>query len=106
MHVRHHPARPCADHSCDHCYICDVLGICCLTIPPTDRDAILCAVASCGPVSVTVQPPQPDKAARMAGLMAADLAVGVARPTISQLLLAAPNLQPVIVKALEVSHAS
>lgn len=23
--------HPCADHACDHCYTCDVLGICCST---------------------------------------------------------------------------
>jgi hypothetical protein len=21
--------HPCADHPCDHCYLCDVVGICC-----------------------------------------------------------------------------
>jgi hypothetical protein len=24
--------HPCSDHPCDHCYTCDVLGICCSTI--------------------------------------------------------------------------
>jgi len=28
--IKHHP---CAGHSCDHCFCCDVLGICCATIP-------------------------------------------------------------------------
>lgn len=23
--------HPCADHACDHCHMCDVLGICCST---------------------------------------------------------------------------
>lgn len=25
--------HPCAGHACDHCYTCDVLGICCATVP-------------------------------------------------------------------------
>lgn len=25
--------HPCAGHDCDHCWICDGLGICCLTVP-------------------------------------------------------------------------
>jgi hypothetical protein len=24
--------HPCADHPCDHCYLCDVVGICCQTV--------------------------------------------------------------------------
>lgn len=24
--------HPCAGHPCDHCYLCDVVGICCLTV--------------------------------------------------------------------------
>lgn len=27
----------CAGHACDHCYLCDVLGICCATIPAEER---------------------------------------------------------------------
>jgi hypothetical protein len=26
-------SHPCAGHSCDHCYVCDVLGICCASVP-------------------------------------------------------------------------
>ena len=28
--------HPCADHmaDCDHCYTCDVLGVCCATVAP------------------------------------------------------------------------
>lgn len=26
-------AHPCAGHACDHCLCCDVVGICCGTIP-------------------------------------------------------------------------
>lgn len=29
--------HPCAGHACDHCYLCDVLGICCATIPAEQR---------------------------------------------------------------------
>ena len=29
--------HPCADHSCDHCYLCDVVGVCCMTISPDVR---------------------------------------------------------------------
>ena len=25
--------HPCADHPCDHCYSCDVLGVCCASAP-------------------------------------------------------------------------
>ncbi len=24
--------HPCADHPCDHCYLCDVVGICCASV--------------------------------------------------------------------------
>jgi hypothetical protein len=27
----------CSGHACDHCYWCDVLGICCATIPAEQR---------------------------------------------------------------------
>lgn len=27
--------HPCADHPCDHCYLCDVIGVCCQAV----RDA-------------------------------------------------------------------
>lgn len=30
-----HPCLP--DHACDHCYVCDVVGICCGTISPQVR---------------------------------------------------------------------
>jgi hypothetical protein len=29
--------HPCADHPCDHCYWCDVVGICCQTISAEQR---------------------------------------------------------------------
>jgi len=41
--------HPCADHPCDHCYLCDVVGICCQTVPTAariqtdNRDAALLA---------------------------------------------------------------
>ena len=25
--------HPCDGHDCDHCYLCDVVGICCATVP-------------------------------------------------------------------------
>lgn len=27
---------PCADHACDHCYLCDEVGICCSTVNAAD----------------------------------------------------------------------
>lgn len=33
-------AHPCAGHSCDHCYICDHLGICCGSVSAADRAAL------------------------------------------------------------------
>jgi|ERR1700733_3819547 len=31
--------HPCADHmaSCDHCYLCDVVGVCCASVPVAER---------------------------------------------------------------------
>lgn len=29
--------HPCDGHSCDHCFWCDVVGICCQTISPGQR---------------------------------------------------------------------
>ena len=31
--------HPCTDHmaSCDHCYLCDVVGICCASVSPAER---------------------------------------------------------------------
>jgi hypothetical protein len=30
-------AHPCADHPCDHCYCCEVIGICCQKISAEQR---------------------------------------------------------------------
>lgn len=29
--------HPCTDHPCDHCYLCDVVSICCMTVTPGQR---------------------------------------------------------------------
>lgn len=29
--------HPCIDHPCDHCYLCDVVGVCCTTVTPSQR---------------------------------------------------------------------
>ncbi len=29
--------HPCASHACDHCYLCDVVGICCSTVSSGQR---------------------------------------------------------------------
>src|ERR1700691_4954968 len=29
--------HPCDGHPCDHCYICDVVGVCCTTVTPSQR---------------------------------------------------------------------
>jgi hypothetical protein len=33
--------HPCAGHmaTCDHCYLCDVVGVCCMTAPATSQPA-------------------------------------------------------------------
>lgn len=36
--------NPCDGHACDHCYICDGLGICCASLLPAQR-ALLAASA-------------------------------------------------------------
>lgn len=36
--MTHHP---CDGHGCDHCYICDTLGICCGTVPGAQRQILL-----------------------------------------------------------------
>jgi hypothetical protein len=38
--------HPCAAHmaSCDHCYLCDVLGICCASISPSQRALLAASV--------------------------------------------------------------
>lgn len=28
-------SHPCDGHPCDHCYLCDVVGICCMTVAGT-----------------------------------------------------------------------
>ena len=32
--------HPCDGHACDHCYLCDVVGVCCSTVPAADREAV------------------------------------------------------------------
>lgn len=27
-------SHPCDGHACDHCYLCDVVGVCCASAPP------------------------------------------------------------------------
>lgn len=29
--------HPCDGHPCDHCYLCDVVGVCCTTVSPDER---------------------------------------------------------------------
>jgi hypothetical protein len=29
--------HPCDSHACDHCYLCDVVGICCMTVSSGQR---------------------------------------------------------------------
>ena len=38
--------HPCAGHACDHCYCCDVLNICCATIPAEQRARLEAAQAA------------------------------------------------------------
>ncbi len=26
-------SHPCSGHACDHCYLCDVVGVCCASVP-------------------------------------------------------------------------
>lgn len=37
-------SHPCDGHPCDHCYLCDVVGICCATVPhgATAPASVLC----------------------------------------------------------------
>lgn len=35
--------HPCDGHACDHCYLCDVVGICCATVPSTAAAAVRCS---------------------------------------------------------------
>lgn len=30
-------SHPCDGHACDHCYLCDVVGICCASVPAAGR---------------------------------------------------------------------
>jgi hypothetical protein len=39
--------HPCADHPCDHCYVCDVLGVCCASISPEQRAQLEAAAQAC-----------------------------------------------------------
>jgi hypothetical protein len=33
-------SHPCEGHACDHCYLCDVRGICCGTVRATQAQAV------------------------------------------------------------------
>jgi hypothetical protein len=36
--------HPCDGHDCDHCYLCDVVGVCCATVlPPAAAASASCA---------------------------------------------------------------
>lgn len=39
--------HPCAGHNCDHCYTCDVLGICCASVSLDRRVRLTAAGAQC-----------------------------------------------------------
>ncbi len=41
-------AHPCEGHNCDHCYVCDVVGICCGTISSQTRAQLEAAVEQGG----------------------------------------------------------
>jgi len=34
--------HPCDGHACDHCYLCDVVGICCATVPSVAAASVSC----------------------------------------------------------------
>jgi hypothetical protein len=34
-------SHPCDGHPCDHCYLCDVVGICCASVPSGTRQRTL-----------------------------------------------------------------
>jgi hypothetical protein len=53
-------SHPCADHPCDHCYLCDVVGICCQTVAGT---APVAATTPAAPAIVRIDP---DEALRQA----------------------------------------
>jgi hypothetical protein len=39
-------SHPCDGHACDHCYLCDVVGVCCLTVATGRKTHDQSAVAS------------------------------------------------------------
>ncbi len=46
--MNQHRPHPCASHmaSCDHCYLCDVVGICCATLTASQRAQLEAAIQS------------------------------------------------------------
>lgn len=97
-------SHPCDGHPCDHCYLCDVVGICCMTVARTT------------PAASAVGHPDSDEPLRQAilaeqrkdkpGLPDLIRAEGSLAKQSSPLLLAAPQPVPPLPvnQAKELSH--
>lgn len=81
------PSHPCADHPCDHCYLCDVVGICCGSVSsaqreqleagdPTQRERLYLAIAQ----GTGMAPSLPELVRQEAGLLPASMRLGLCAP--------------------------
>jgi hypothetical protein len=52
-------SHPCDGHSCDHCYLCDEVGICCMTVPQSQRQVQARAVHAVRAAVVVDAAPEP-----------------------------------------------
>jgi hypothetical protein len=85
-------SHPCDGHPCDHCYQCDVLGICCMTV--TEPQHVSAAQAS-----VIAQPDVLHDAvvqdAKSAISLRELVRIEAQRPHLAGLLLPHPDAEPV-----------
>lgn len=83
--------HPCSGHPCDHCYLCDVLGICCLTVPTTQPPGVAAASPKVPDVLHDAVVQDATAAPSLSQLVRAE---GV-RPRLAGLLLPGPSAAPI-----------
>lgn len=83
--------HPCDGHACDHCYLCDVDGVCCATVPPAANTVGDHAAAHNHSFCQAVVQDAADHVG-ISGLIHGDQAVAVLRASVApQALPAAPS---------------
>lgn len=89
-------SHPCEGHDCDHCYLCEVVGVCCATVPPRQWVQPVAADLQAERFRQLVVQEAPGRftLAELVQIEAEALALGAASLGAPAALLAAPAAEP------------